>query len=76
MTCFFCKGDLKESVTPHMIELSNCVLIVKNVPCRRCTQCGEVILSSNVIERLDAIAKLFEDSSTEIAVVDYERKTA
>lgn len=76
MTCFFCKGDSRKSTTTHMIELDNCILIVKNVPCRRCTQCGEVTFSSDVIERLDALAARFETTMTEVAVVNYGAKTA
>lgn len=34
MTCFFCKGNLENSTTTHMIELEHCILIVKNVPCQ------------------------------------------
>ena len=45
MTCFFCKGNLENSTTTHMIELEHCILIVKNVPCHRCDQCGEITLS-------------------------------
>lgn len=76
MTCFFCKGDSVESTTTHMIELERCILIVKGVPCHRCTQCGEVTLDSDVIEQLDALAALFENAMTEVAVINYAPKTA
>ena len=76
MTCFFCKGDSVQSTTAHMIELPRCILIVKGVPCHRCTQCGEVTLDSDVIERLDALATHFENAMTEVAVVHYAPKTA
>lgn len=71
MTCFFCKGTMTEGTTSHMIELKKCILIVKNVPCRKCSQCGEVVFSSDVVERLDALAALFESALTEVAVVNY-----
>ena len=73
MTCFFCKGNLENSTTTHMIELPHCILIVKNV---RCDQCGEITLSSDVIEELDKLASLFESAMTEVAVVNYPRKSA
>lgn len=76
MTCFFCKGDMEESVTTHMIELNHCILIVKNVPCHRCRQCGEVTLSSDVIEQLDGLALNFEQIHTEVAVISYQSKSA
>lgn len=67
---------MEESTTTHMIELKHCILIVKNVPCHRCKQCGEVTLGSDVIERLDDLALLFESSMTEVAVINYTQKTA
>jgi YgiT-type zinc finger domain-containing protein len=76
MTCFFCKGNLENSTTTHMIELPHCILIVKNVPCHRCDQCGEITLSSDVIEELDKLVSLFESAMTEVAVVNYPRKSA
>lgn len=76
MTCFFCKGDMQSSTTTHMMELAQCIVIVKNVPCHRCAQCGEVTLGSDVIETLDALATQFERSMTEVAVVNYHPKTA
>ncbi len=76
MTCFFCKGTMENSTTTHMIELAHGILIVKNVPCHRCDQCGEVTLDSDVMEQLDALALLFADSMTEVAVVNYAAKTA
>ena len=76
MTCFFCKGDMETSTTTHMIELEHCILIVKNVPCHRCRQCGEVTLGSDVIERLDDLALLFQHSMTEVAVIHYTQRSA
>ena len=37
MTCFYCKGDMTESTTTHFAELKNCIVIIKNVPCYKCT---------------------------------------
>ncbi len=71
MNCFFCKGNVAESTTTHMIELENCILIVKNVPCLKCKQCGEVAFSSDVIEKLDDIAATFKNAMTEVAVINY-----
>lgn len=76
MTCFFCKGNMAEGTTTHMIELEHCILIVKHVPCKRCDQCGEVTLGSDVIEQLDNLAALFSKVMTEVAVVNYSEQTA
>ena len=40
--CFMCKGDLENKKTTFMVELDNCIIIIKNVPSQICKQCGEV----------------------------------
>ena len=71
MTCFFCKDKMIETTTTHFVDLKNCIVIVKNVPCLECPQCGEIIYKDDVAERLDNIVKTVSDFMTEIAVVEY-----
>lgn len=71
MTCFFCKGDMKESLTTHFVDLKKCIVIVKNVPCLECTQCGETVYTDEVANRLDDIVKTVSNLMTEIAVIEY-----
>lgn len=71
MNCFFCKGKLTDSTTTHVVTLDNCIIIIKNVPCDRCMQCGETFFSDEVVERLDHIVNDLRAVVTEIAVVSY-----
>ena len=71
MTCYFCKGNYKKSTTTHFVDLKKCMVIVKNVPCRECEQCGEIVYDDSVAERLDAIIKQVTGMMTEIAVIEY-----
>lgn len=71
MTCFFCKDNMIETTTTHFVDLKNCIVIVKNVPCLECPQCGEVIYTDDVAERLDNIVKSVSAFMTEIAVIEY-----
>ena len=71
MNCFFCKGDLKQSRTTHFVDLKKCMIIVKNVPCLECEQCGETFFSDEVAKRLDDIVKAVSKIMTEIAVIEY-----
>lgn len=71
MNCFFCKGDLVQSTTTHFVDLKKCIVIVKNVPCLECKQCGETFFSDEVAKRLDDIVKTVSGLMTEIAVVEY-----
>jgi len=71
MSCFFCKGTLKDSVTTHVVNSNDCIIIVKNVPCTQCTQCGETFYDNEVSLRLERIVKEMRTAITEIAVVNY-----
>ena len=74
MDCFFCKGSLEESTTTHVVTLDNCVIIIKNVPCTTCTQCGESYYDDDVVGRLEEIVKsITEGFVTEVAIVEYTK---
>lgn len=48
MTCFYCKGDMVDSTTTYVEDLGNCI-IIRNVPCSKCSQCGEVSYNGTVL---------------------------
>jgi len=65
---------MKESVTTHVVDLKNCIVIVKNTPCFECEQCGETVYSNEVALHLEKIVKSTATAITEIAVVNYSDK--
>lgn len=73
MTCFTCKGDMKESTTTYMTEYDGCFLIIKNVPCSKCVQCGEEYLNGVTLQKIEMILEKFKAMVTEIAIVDYNK---
>ena len=72
MTCFMCKGEIISSTTTFMVDLGNCIIIVKNVPCSQCSQCGEISYSNEVAKRLEKIVDTLKNAVTEISVIDYK----
>ena len=70
-TCFFCKGEMKPGTTIHTVQLKNCVVVIKNVPCMKCEQCGEVVLSADTIEKIEHILQTVEKAVAEITVVNF-----
>ena len=72
MTCFMCKGENISSTTTFMVDLGNCIIIVKNVPCSQCSQCGEISYSNEVAKRLEKIVDTLKNTVTEISVIDYK----
>lgn len=76
MNCFMCKGDLEEKLTTFMIDLEHCIVIVKNVPSKVCSQCGETSYSDEVAKELEKIISSIKKNVTEIAVINYQEKVA
>ncbi len=71
MTCPLCKGDMKPDMTIHTVQLKNGTVVIKNVPCLKCEQCGEVVLSADTVEKIEHILQTVEKAVAEITVVNF-----
>ena len=76
MTCFFCKGEKVNDFTIDVTDLGSCIVIIRGVPCYKCTQCGETTFDLAVGERLEVMVDALRDSISEIAVVQYSSMAA
>lgn len=76
MNCVMCKGTLENKNTTFMIELDNCIIIIKNVPSQVCKQCGEVTYSDEVAKQLEKLVNTVRNTITEITVINYTEKVA
>lgn len=76
MRCFFCKGSLENKQSTYMVDLGDCIVIVRGVPSQVCSQCGEVSYSDAVVGQLERIVNAMRNAMTEIAVVQYSEKVA
>jgi threonine dehydrogenase-like Zn-dependent dehydrogenase len=56
-----------------MEDLGNCIVIIKNVPCMKCPQCGEVSYSGSVVRRIEQIVDDLKGALTEVAIVNYSK---
>lgn len=66
-----CKGVLEKFTTTYMMDYNGCYIIIKNVPCTKCTQCGEVYLNGVTVQKIGAIIEKLKSVLTEIAVIDF-----
>ena len=71
MKCFFCKGTLHSGITDHIVRLKDCVIIIKNVPCEECGQCGEVYYSDETAQKLEKIVNKVKDMVRDVAIFEY-----
>lgn len=72
--CMFCKCDtVKESLTTHVVNYKGCVIVIKNVPCEECEQCGEKFYTDEVAAHLEKIVNSAKALMQEISVIDYSK---
>lgn len=71
MMCFVCKGQLEEGTTTFMTDLGTCIVIIKNVPAKICSQCGEVSYSDEVAKKIQKIINTLRNQVSEVAITDY-----
>jgi YgiT-type zinc finger domain-containing protein len=70
--CLSCKnGNMTEATNTYFATLNNCYVIIENVPCLKCDQCGEVFYKASVLENIDIILEKVEKISSKIFIMDY-----
>jgi YgiT-type zinc finger domain-containing protein len=67
---------MEDGFTTYVADLKTCVIIIRNVPCHKCAQCGQVSYPLDVGERIEQIVEEHKDSITEIAIVKYSGNAA
>ena len=72
--CMFCRNFITvESTTTHVVNVQNYTIIVKNVPCLECEQCGKKYYTDEVAEQLENIINMPELLIQELAILDYSQ---
>ena len=71
MKCLSCKATTSSGTTTDVTDLGNSLVIVRNVPCHKCSECNEIIYTGDVIKRLELIIKNAKLAMNEIAIIDY-----
>ena len=71
MKCFECNGNYIDSTRTHVVDFKSFLIIIRNVHCLECEQCGETVYTDKVAQRLDEIVKGLKSFMGEIAVVEY-----
>lgn len=74
--CMYCKnGTMKKSTTTHVVNYKGCIIVVKNVPCEECEQCGAKFYTDEIAEHLEGIVDSAKKLMQEISVIDYAKAT-
>ena len=74
MNCLICKGGkMIDSFEPYFAKLDLGYIIIENVPCKKCDQCGEILFSTSVIEKIEKLLELYKKISSKIFIIDYNQ---
>lgn len=72
--CMFCKcEEVISSTTTHVVNYHNCVIVIKNVPCTECVQCGEKFYSNEVALKIEKIVNMAKTMMQDVSVIDFNR---
>lgn len=74
MSCMYCKNStMIQSTTTHVVNYKDCIIVIKNVPCLECVQCGEKYYTDEVAEKLEELVNVTKKLMQEITVIDYPK---
>lgn len=59
--------------TIYVEKLENGILIIKNVPCKKCVQCGEEFFSMTIMKEIEKLIKRAKNIISEVMIVDYSK---
>jgi YgiT-type zinc finger domain-containing protein len=62
--------------TTHTVDAGKSVIVIRNVPCEKCTQCGEIVFTGAVVKQLEDIVAEMKKSLMELVIVNYSDKVA
>lgn len=70
MRCPKCGAAAEKGFTTSVTDSENCLIIIRNVPCYKCS---EVLYTADVVEHLEKIIDAARMLMQEISIIDYAR---
>ena len=64
--CMYCKNSTTvNSTTTHVVNYKNCIIVIKNVPCLECEQCGEKVVSVHSLKSANTVIEILREYRTQ-----------
>ena len=76
MRCFYCRSAMEDTTTTEFTDFGTSIIVVRDVPCHRCTECGEIAYDLKVGERVERIVDVLKKSMQEVAIIRYSAEAA
>jgi YgiT-type zinc finger domain-containing protein len=74
--CAFCGGSLRQGKTDFIEKNQNNVILIKEVPCEECGQCGEPFFSTGIVKAIESISDSIQcnaSSEVSLTVINYNK---
>jgi len=71
--CSTCGGVTSPSITMDISHANRCKIIIDNVPCYRCADCGEEMYLGKTVERMEIITATLSNDFGAIIYLDYDK---
>lgn len=76
MNCFMCKGNLENKKVNYVVDLEDAIIIIKEVPAKVCTQCGEKYFDEETSKNIEKIVNQLKQVTKKVTIVKYKDKVA
>ena len=76
MNCFMCKGNLENKKVNYVVDLEDAIIIIKEVPAKVCTQCGEKYFDEETSKNIEKIVNQLKQVTKKLTIVKYKDKVA
>lgn len=73
MKCQVCGAAAEKGLTTSVTDLGGCLIIVRNVPCYKCSECNEIIYTADVVQHLETIIEAAKKLMQEVSIIDYSQ---
>lgn len=73
MKCMKCGSESYESTTTEAIETEFGLLVIRNIPCFKCTECDEIFYTGDVVQKIERITESVKQLMQEIMIIDFNK---
>ncbi len=68
-----CGSESYESTTTEAIETEFGLLVIRNIPCFKCTECDEIFYTGDVVQKIERITESVKQLMQEITIIDFNK---
>ncbi|MCQ2189808.1 MAG: YgiT-type zinc finger protein [Paludibacteraceae bacterium] len=76
MKCSRCGKDAVKSTTTFVSDLGDVLVVIRNVPCYKCEECGEIMYTGDVVLHIEKFVNTAKELKQEVSIIDYMKQVA